>query len=136
MRSKSWRFKNLLTTSAPNVNDTPLSFSPQPFVSLSGSDHSKSQRRPERKLKCSLVLVTYHSKEPAQKFTAHTDHESWRLLCVLMPHYLFTQASVNCALLQCILFMTSSIKLLFNFGQNAREIIHQHHSSPFDYPCT
>ena len=46
MRSKSWRFKNLLTTSAPNVKETPLSFSPQPFVSLSGSDQSKSQRRP------------------------------------------------------------------------------------------
>ena len=48
IRSKSWRRKNLLTTSAPNVKETPLSFSPQPFVSLSGSDHSRSQRGPER----------------------------------------------------------------------------------------
>ena len=28
----------LATTSAPNVNETPRSFSPQPCVSLSGSD--------------------------------------------------------------------------------------------------
>jgi hypothetical protein len=28
------------TTSAPNVNETPRSFSPQPWVSLSGSDLS------------------------------------------------------------------------------------------------
>lgn len=46
MRSRSWRFRNLLTTSAPNVNDTPRSFSPQPCTSLSGSDHSRSHRRP------------------------------------------------------------------------------------------
>lgn len=34
MRSKSCLCKNLVTTSAPNVKDTPLSFSPQPIVSL------------------------------------------------------------------------------------------------------
>lgn len=46
MRSRSWRFRNLLTTSAPNVNDTPRSFSPQPCTSLSGSDHNRSHRSP------------------------------------------------------------------------------------------
>ena len=46
MRSKSWRFKNFDTTSAPNVKETPLSFSPHPCTSLSGSDHRRSQSRP------------------------------------------------------------------------------------------
>jgi len=46
MRSKSCLCRNLATTSAPNVNETPRSFSPQPIVSLSGSDHSKSHSRP------------------------------------------------------------------------------------------
>ena len=38
--------KNFETTSAPKVKDTPLSFSPQPSVSPSGSAHSRSHRRP------------------------------------------------------------------------------------------
>ena len=46
IRSKSCLFKNLLTTSPPNVNDTPLSFSPHPCTSLSGSDHNKSHNKP------------------------------------------------------------------------------------------
>lgn len=32
--------------SCPNVYETPLSFSPQPVTSLSGSDQSKSQSNP------------------------------------------------------------------------------------------
>ena len=47
MRSRSWRLRNLLTTSAPKVKETPRSFSPQPCTSLSGSDHSRSHSRPE-----------------------------------------------------------------------------------------
>ena len=46
IRSKSCLWRNFATTSAPNVKDTPLSFSPQPKTSLSGSDHKRSQRRP------------------------------------------------------------------------------------------
>ena len=46
IKSRSCLWRNLATTSAPNVNDTPRSFSPQPIVSLSGSDHSKSHSRP------------------------------------------------------------------------------------------
>lgn len=46
MRSRSWRLRNLLTTSAPKVKETPRSFSPQPWTSLSGSDHSRSHSRP------------------------------------------------------------------------------------------
>lgn len=38
--------KNLDTTSGPKVNDTPRSFSDQPVISLSGSDHRRSHRRP------------------------------------------------------------------------------------------
>ncbi len=47
IKSRSWRFKNLLTTSAPKVNETPRSFSDHPCTSLSGSDHSRSHSRPE-----------------------------------------------------------------------------------------
>jgi len=46
MRSRSCFCRNFVTTSGPNVNDTPRSFSPQPITSLSGSDHSKSHSRP------------------------------------------------------------------------------------------
>jgi len=46
MRSKSCLWRNLATTSAPKVKDTPLSLSPHPKTSLSGSDHRRSQRRP------------------------------------------------------------------------------------------
>ena len=47
MRSKSCRFRNFETTSAPNVKETPRSFSPQPCTSLSGSDQRRSHKRPE-----------------------------------------------------------------------------------------
>ena len=46
MRSRSCLCRNFATTSAPNVNETPRSFSPQPIVSLSGSDHSRSHSSP------------------------------------------------------------------------------------------
>ena len=39
--------RNLETISGPKVNETPLSFSPHPITSLSGSDQSKSHRSPE-----------------------------------------------------------------------------------------
>ena len=51
MRSRSCLFKNLPTTSAPKVKETPRSFSPHPVISLSGSDHNKSQSKPMRKEK-------------------------------------------------------------------------------------
>ena len=46
MRSMSCLARNLETISCPNVNETPLSFSPQPVTSLSGSDHRRSHKRP------------------------------------------------------------------------------------------
>jgi len=46
IRSISCFCKKRDTTSGPNVNDTPLSFSDHPVISLSGSDHSKSHSRP------------------------------------------------------------------------------------------
>lgn len=51
MRSRSWRLRNLLTTSAPKVKETPRSFSPQPWTSLSGSDHSRSHSKPDKNKK-------------------------------------------------------------------------------------
>ena len=46
MRSMSCLARYLETISGPKVKDTPLSFSPQPITSLSGSDHSKSHSSP------------------------------------------------------------------------------------------
>lgn len=46
IKSRSCLCRNLATTSAPKVKDTPRSFSPQPMVSLSGSLHSRSHSRP------------------------------------------------------------------------------------------
>lgn len=46
IKSKSCFWRNSATVSAPKVYETPLSFSPHPSISLSGSDHSRSQRRP------------------------------------------------------------------------------------------
>ena len=60
MRSKSCLLRNLLTTSAPNVNDTPLSFSPHPITSLSGSDHNKSHNKPKTDKK-HLKLVEHNA---------------------------------------------------------------------------
>lgn len=45
------------TTSGPNVNDTPRSFSDHPVISLSGSDHNKSQRSPNFKRCYSLCHI-------------------------------------------------------------------------------
>lgn len=49
--------KNLETTSDPKVNDIPRSFSDQPVMSLSGSDHRRSQRRPGKELNFNIVLI-------------------------------------------------------------------------------
>lgn len=49
MRSRSCLLRNCTTISSPNVNDTPRSFSPHPIISRSGSDHSRSQSRPEQR---------------------------------------------------------------------------------------
>ena len=46
IKSRSCLCRNLATTSAPNVKETPRSFSPQPIVSLSGSLHNRSHNRP------------------------------------------------------------------------------------------
>ena len=46
MRSMSCFAKNFETISCPKVKETPLSFSPQPVTSLSGSDQRRSQSKP------------------------------------------------------------------------------------------
>ena len=56
MRSMSCLAKNLETISGPKVKDTPLSFSPQPFVSLSGSDHNRSQSKPVASLAVNVIV--------------------------------------------------------------------------------
>ena len=45
-----------MTISEPKVNDTPLSFSPQPCVSLSGSDHSRSHSSPVSGMSVGLAM--------------------------------------------------------------------------------
>ena len=52
MRSRSCFFKKLVTISAPNIQLTPLSLSPQPWKSFSGSLHSKSHKIPNYKFDC------------------------------------------------------------------------------------
>jgi len=47
MRSMSCFCKKRETTSGPKVKETPRSFSLQPVMSLSGSDQSRSQSRPQ-----------------------------------------------------------------------------------------
>lgn len=58
MRSKSCLFKNFATTSVPKVNETPLSFSPQPVTSLSGSDHNKSHNKPTKNYRSFIYFIT------------------------------------------------------------------------------
>lgn len=48
MRSRSCLLRNCTTMSSPNVKETPRSFSPQPMISRSGSDHRRSQSRPAK----------------------------------------------------------------------------------------
>lgn len=47
IKSRSCSSKNAATQSGPKVKDTPLSLSPHPLTSLSGSAHSRSQSNPE-----------------------------------------------------------------------------------------
>merc|ERR1719272_310837 len=59
MRSNLFRFKNCVQTSSPEVYETPRSFSSQPSISGSGSDHIKSQSNPvsgtsHGRLSCSI----------------------------------------------------------------------------------
>lgn len=67
MRSKSCLCKNLVTTSAPNVKDTPLSFSPQPIVSLNViNEIIRQQKKKNVNTKCQVIVITLsgsdHSK--------------------------------------------------------------------------
>ena len=64
IRSKSCLARNLETISGPNVNDTPLSFSPHPWTSLSGSDHSKSHSNPNWQNQMRLLCIKW--KKPPQ----------------------------------------------------------------------
>ena len=48
IRSRSCLARNLDTISGPKVKETPLSFSPHPWTSLSGSDHSRSHNNPKK----------------------------------------------------------------------------------------
>ena len=51
-----------MAMSAPKVNETPLSFSPQPCVSLSGSDHRRSHSRPVSGTSVGLAIERIWSK--------------------------------------------------------------------------
>lgn len=86
IKSKSWRFRNLLTTSAPKVKDTPRSFSPQPCTSLSGSDHSKSQSKP-------LKNKTQQWEKPNTQPTTKTPHKAHLPYIFFRKHYLKSRIS-------------------------------------------
>ena len=67
MRSISCFCKNRETTSGPNVKDTPRSFSLQPVMSLSGSDHSRSQSNPQSGIystRQSIPLIEMINEKP------------------------------------------------------------------------
>merc|ERR1719195_809312 len=57
IKSRSCLLRNFDTTSAPNVKLTPLSFSPQPCTSLSGSDHSRSHNNPVSGTSVGLMIL-------------------------------------------------------------------------------
>lgn len=67
IKSMSCFCKKRVTTSGPNVNDTPRSFSDQPVMSLSGSDHNRSQRRPGV---CKLCQLSVYSGELQSRLTS------------------------------------------------------------------
>ena len=73
MRSRSCRLRNLLTTSAPNVKETPRSFSPQPWTSLSGSDHSRSHSNPGTHTHRS-TYIKYNVKRISHRHTPPQEH--------------------------------------------------------------
>lgn len=65
MRSMSCLARYLDTISGPKVKETPLSFSPHPITSLSGSDHRRSHSRPREREKVKL------------NFGYYTKHQQW-----------------------------------------------------------
>ena len=70
MRSRSCLARNLDTISGPKVKDTPLSFSPQPMVSLSGSAHNKSHSNPAQQY-YNIICKQYITTVKMQS-TVHT----------------------------------------------------------------
>ena len=62
MRSISCFLAKAETISAPKVKLTPLSFSPHPATSLSGSDQSRSQRRPVSGTSVGLIILLIQSR--------------------------------------------------------------------------
>lgn len=87
IRSMSCLCKNLATTSAPNVNETPRSFSPQPSTSLSGSAHSRSHNKPWSGTSVGRITLRICSidcrsgERPGEKINRHqASHFVWFLL--------------------------------------------------------
>lgn len=82
--------KNLETTSGPKVNETPRSFSLQPVISLSGSDHNKSQRRPQSGI---YPVCQYCSTEQVKQTHVSWSHDPSYLLHGVQ---VWTQTTVHC----------------------------------------
>lgn len=58
----SWSFRNCVTISLPKTKLTPLSFSLHPDIPFSGSDQSRSQRRPWSGTSTGLTILRIWSK--------------------------------------------------------------------------
>lgn len=76
-----WRKRD--TTSGPNVKLTPLSFSLHPVISLSGSDHNRSQRRPQSGIYWEAAsqhvlksAAIWKSKSPSERSNSKATHIS------------------------------------------------------------
>src|SRR5579862_7614241 len=67
-----WRNRD--TTSGPNVKETPLSFSDQPVMSLSGSDQSRSHSNPD-------ILVLLSWREEGVPVSGTSVGRMTRLIC-------------------------------------------------------
>lgn len=104
IKSKSCLDKYFETISGPKVNETPRSFSPQPSVSLSGSDQSRSQRSPwsgtsvGRMIRRICSMLTRSGERPGGKSednqlhnkSNHTElwakwHKKWLTLATAIP---------------------------------------------------
>ena len=90
IRSMSCFCKKRDTTSGPKVKETPLSFSDHPVMSLSGSDHNRSQSKPEGKEGHVWMMSqdegrNENENENGEATCQHPEHRSVSWLSVFAP---------------------------------------------------
>ena len=100
MRSMSCFCRKRETTSGPKVKETPRSFSLQPVMSLSGSDHNKSHKRPQSGI-CKSQWFTMHTCAAIR--AGLREKQQWTHICwahdptdLLHRVQIRTQTSMHC----------------------------------------